>query len=96
MSTFLVERYLPGASIREVLAFAARIEAEVEHMAAEGVTVHYAGSTFIPAEESCFCRFEGPSMDAIARVNQRAAFPFARILTVVVIEPGQHCCHPPA
>jgi hypothetical protein len=96
MNTFLVERYLPGASAREVLDIAARIEAEIERMNAEGVSVRYLGSTFIPSEESCFCRFEGPSPEAVARLNQRAAIPFARIMATLVIEPGQHCSHPRA
>jgi hypothetical protein len=68
-------------------AFAARIQAETERMAAEGVTVHYLGSIFVPTEESCFCRFEGPFLEVVERVNQRAGIPFARVMGVLAIEP---------
>ena len=36
-------------------------------MAAEGVDVPYRGSTFLPDEEACFCRFEACDADAVRR-----------------------------
>jgi hypothetical protein len=71
MNVFLVERYLPGASPRKVLALSSRFEIEIDHLRAEGISIHYLGSIFVPTEESCFCRFEGPFLEVVARVNQR-------------------------
>jgi uncharacterized protein DUF4242 len=81
--TFVVERYLPGLSEAEVLVAATRIRAAVAEMAAEGIAVSYLGSTFVPADEACFCEFEGPSAEAIAQANERAALPFARVIPAV-------------
>lgn len=78
---FLVERYLPGMSTESMRAGAARAQS-----AAAGTAVRYLGSTVIPEEEACFCTFEAPSAEAVAEVNERAAFPFARIVAGVAVE----------
>jgi hypothetical protein len=75
MRLYMVERYLPGVTpdgfeeMRARIASAARVVR----------TVRYLGSTFVPEEESCFCRFEGTSLDAVRRTCEAAGVPFARI-----------------
>jgi hypothetical protein len=76
---FLVERYLPGLTTRELEEGRSRLIAATEDLAARGVRLSYLGSTFIPSEESCFCRFEGASEDDVRRACERANLPFARI-----------------
>jgi hypothetical protein len=76
---FLVERYLPGLTTKELEEGRSRLIAAIEDLAAHGVRVSYLGSTFIPSEESCFCRFEGASADDIRWACERANLPFARI-----------------
>ncbi len=83
--TFLVERYLPGISVDELRAAAARASAATAAMAAEGARVRYLGSTFLPDEETCFCQFEAPSAEAVAQVNELAEIPFARIASALRI-----------
>ena len=34
----------------------------------------------MPAEEKCFCLFEGPSQDEVRQTNERAELPFERIV----------------
>jgi Protein of unknown function (DUF4242) len=80
---YLVERYLPGATGDDFASAAARIEAAAAEMAAEGIRVRYLGSSFVPAEETCFSEFEAPSVDAVEWANERARVPFARILPAV-------------
>jgi Nickel responsive protein SCO4226-like len=82
MAGYLVERYLPGLTAAEVHAAIRRMTAVVEEMAAEGIPIRYVTSAFIPEEEACFCQFEAPSREAVAAANERAAFPYARILAV--------------
>jgi hypothetical protein len=82
MRRYMVERYLPGMTAREVDDASARLAATTEELAAEGVRVRYAGSTYLPKEESCFCRFEASSREVVERVCDRASLPFARIHAV--------------
>ncbi len=86
---YLVERYLPGATDAAAAAAAQRLEAATEQMTAEGIAVRYLGSTFIPADETCFCEFEAPSREPVEWANERANVPFARILPVVRLSPRQ-------
>jgi hypothetical protein len=79
---YLVERYLPGMTARELDDASARLAAMAQELAAEGVGVRYAGSTYLPREESCFCRFEASSREVVASVCERADVPFARIHAV--------------
>jgi hypothetical protein len=77
---YLVERYLPGATDDDVAAAADRVAAASERITTEGTPVRYLGTTFIPADETCFCEFEARSRDTVAWANERANVPFARIL----------------
>jgi hypothetical protein len=72
MPTYLVERYLPGRDRDWLEAALARLP-----RARSGVT--YLGSTYIPAEDSCFCRFEAPDAQDVRFVNELAGVPFSRI-----------------
>jgi len=41
----------------------------------------------MPEEESCFCRFEAPSLHVTALVNRLAHAPYARICAAVIFAP---------
>jgi Nickel responsive protein SCO4226-like len=79
---FMVERYLPDMTAREVDEASARLAATADVLAAEGVRVRYVGSTYLPTEQSCFCRFEASSRKVVEDVCDRARLPFARIHAV--------------
>jgi hypothetical protein len=38
------------------------------------------GSTYIPADDSCLCRFEADTADDVRDANEIAGVPFARIV----------------
>ena len=78
----MVERYLPGMTARELDDASARLAATAKELVAEGVRIRYAGSTYVPKEESCFCRFEASSREVVERACERARLPFARIHAV--------------
>jgi Protein of unknown function (DUF4242) len=82
MRKFMVERYLPGMTGREVDQASARLEATAEELAAKGIGVRYGGSTYLPKEQSCFCRFEASSREVVEDICDRARLPFARIHSV--------------
>jgi hypothetical protein len=77
---YLVERYLPGVTDGQLDEAGERLAAAAKRLAADGVEVRYVGSTFVPEEESCFCRFEGASRDEVERACVHAGVPFARIV----------------
>ena len=89
MAVYLVERYLPGLTAADVRAAIQRATAVAEEMAADGIPIRLLTSAFIAEEEACFCQFEAPSREAVAAANERAAFPFARILAVDLASGGQ-------
>ena len=84
-----MERYLPGLTAADVRTAVRRTTAVAEEMPAEGVPIRYLTSAFIAEEEACFCQFEAPSREAVAAANERAAFPYARILAVDLASGGQ-------
>jgi hypothetical protein len=77
---YLVERYLPGVTADELDDASARLAAAARSLAAQGVELRYVGSTFVPDEESCFCRFDSADADDVRRACEQAGVPFARIL----------------
>ena len=83
---YVVERYLPGLHRSDLLRGLLRLEQGSEETE-RGAEVRYLGSTIVLRDEACFCRFEGPSSDAVAEVNRRAGLPFARIVPEVTVHP---------
>jgi hypothetical protein len=41
--------------------------------------VRYLRSTFVPADEKCYCLFEGSSKEAVEAAQTRADIPFEHI-----------------
>ena len=80
MSHYLVERHLPGITESQLGAAAGRAKETTAAMRQEGTPVRYLRSTFTPAEEKCYCLFEGPSAEAVERAQVRAELPFERIV----------------
>ena len=72
MKKYMVERYLPGITAGNSTRRARRLAAAAQELAAQGVEVRYIGSTFLPEEESCFCRFEGPAAADVRRACELA------------------------
>lgn len=87
MNEYLVERYLPSVTDGQLDDASTRLAAAAIELAAEGVDVRYIGSTFIPEEESCLCRFEASDANAVRRACERAGVELARIVQTRDIPP---------
>jgi hypothetical protein len=72
MPNYLVERYLPGRD-------RAWLEAALARLPQDDSGVTYLGSTYVPAEDSCFCRFEASDAEDVRFANELARVPFSRI-----------------
>ena len=82
MPTYLVERYLPGRN-RDWL------EAALGRLRTQGRRAAHLGSTYIPADDACFSRFEAETADDVRDANEIAGVPFARIVATEEIGIGQ-------
>jgi hypothetical protein len=86
---YLVERYLPDITAGQLDEASERLAAAARGLAAQGVEVRYIGSTFVPEEESCFCRFEGAAADDVRCACEQAGVPFARIVETHDFSPSK-------
>ena len=82
----MIERYLPGVGPDALADAVGRTAAAAVELTRRGVPVRYLGSTFVPGEEVCFCRFEGCDGEAVREANRLARAPFWRIVEAVFIE----------
>ena len=83
MSVYVAERYLPGITHEQLLAAAHRAKLVTAQMSAEGTPVTYLRSTFLAADQTCYCLFEGPSEHTVKQANDRAEIPYERIVAAV-------------
>ena len=88
MLRFLVERYLPGATQEALRESSRQLTEAADALAAGGESIRYLGTTFVPAEESCFSCFESASDVAVRRTLEAAGVPYARILVTEAVRPG--------
>jgi hypothetical protein len=75
MPNYLVERYLPGRD-------RSWLEATLARLPVDSDVFVYLGSTYVPSDDSCFCRFEAESVDDVRDANDLAGVPYARIVAV--------------
>jgi hypothetical protein len=80
LETFLVERYLPGPALEQLLGSLGRLKVESERLAASGTPVRYLGSLVLAEEETCLCQFEACSREAVEQANRSAHAPYARVV----------------
>jgi hypothetical protein len=77
----MVERLWPGATSESVREVVDQLQARCRQLAADGIPVRYLGATFIPADESLSCRFDGTAQ-AVRAAHQLAGIPFDRLLII--------------
>lgn len=83
--TYLVERYWPGVTSELLLEALGRGRRVMEEMNGEGVPIRGISCTLIPGEEVVFSVYEGPSADAVRRLNERAGIPVSRIVEAIAV-----------
>jgi hypothetical protein len=79
----VAECFWPGVNTADIEAADVRARLSAEALALQGDPVAYLGSLLFPADEVVFFEFSSLSADAVRRVSERAAIPFARIVESV-------------
>ena len=80
MSVYMVERDLPGITMEQLGAAQKAAITTSPQFSAEGKSVRYLRSTFVPDEAKCMCLFEAGSADLVEQVNRAAQIPFTRVV----------------
>jgi hypothetical protein len=93
---YLVERYLAVPDPAALAASVTRLAQACHATAGSAEPVRYLHSTFVPADDTCFCLFQAASSEAVRAVNTLAGFGFDRISDARVIRPTdeQHSVGP--
>jgi hypothetical protein len=88
MSTFVAIRTMPGVTPDALAGAGARVKSCAAGMQAEGTDVRWLRSFFLPESSQTHCYFEGPSLQAVRDLNERAGLPYDRIVEVAEMTPS--------
>ncbi len=87
MPVYMVDRDLPGIKM-EQLAAAQKAAIELgQKMTAQGKSVRYIRSAFVPGEAHCMCLFEAANPEIVKELNETAKIPFKRIVEAMDLTP---------
>ena len=96
VEVFVVERYLPGSTDRQLREETDRLSSAARDMTADGRQITFLGSTFVAAEEYCFCRFESSCTAAdVERACELAGVSYARIVAGRELDPSRTVANEP-
>jgi hypothetical protein len=87
MPVYMVERVLPGLKMDQLAEAQKRAIQAGKELTAEGKTVKYIRSMFVPNEGRCMCLFEASNPDLVREANERAKVPFTRIVPAEDLSP---------
>jgi hypothetical protein len=84
---YMADRNLPGITL-EQLAALQKVAIEMsQRFTAEGKSMRYIRSTFVPSESRCMTLFEAPNAKLVQEVNEAAGLPFTRIIEALELTP---------
>jgi hypothetical protein len=87
MTTYMVDRDLPGITM-DALGAAQRSAIDTaERYRTSGRDVRYIRSTFVPGESHCMCLFEAPSAQDVMDLNDEAKIPYTRVTEALDLTP---------
>ncbi len=87
MSVYMVERDLPGITLDQLAAAQKAAIQTSQQFSAEGKTVRYIRSTFVPDEARCMCLFEASNKELVKEVNDTAKIPYTRVVSALDLTP---------
>lgn len=87
MTTWMVERELPGMDQAGLAKAQAAAISEAEAMRGRGVEVRYLKSIWAPERERCMCLFEAGSAEDVKALNDAAGLPYAGVTAAAELAP---------
>lgn len=87
MPVYMVERDLPGIEMDQLAAAQKAAIATSEKFTAEGKSVRYIRTTFVPGEAHCMCLFEAANPELVKEVNDTANIPYTRVVEALDLTP---------
>lgn len=87
MAMYVVKRNLPGITPEALQSAGLRAKTCCSQMSAEGESITWVRSYFLPATAQTHCYFNAASKEAVEEANMRANIPFSEILEVVELTP---------
>ena len=88
MPVFMVERDLKGITMDQLAGAQKAAIQTGKDMTAQGRTVRYIRSTFVPGESRCMCLFDATNAEDVRKVNEAAQLPFSRIVEALDLTPA--------
>ncbi len=85
---YLVERDLPNIEMEDLANAQKRAILSGKELTAQGKTVRYIRSMFVPGESKCMCLFEAPNPEHVREANERASIPYTRIVEAMDLTPS--------
>jgi hypothetical protein len=83
MPEYIAERYEPGATREQVEADASRLAAATGKLHAEGQSIEFLGSTFVPGDEATLSRFVSSSAELVETAHRLASVPVERVVAAL-------------
>jgi uncharacterized protein DUF4242 len=79
VTTFVVERTLPGLTEKHLVALRKALGEASRRLSRDGEPIRYIQSNYEGGRARCICTFEASSRAAVIRVNEVAQVPFLSI-----------------
>src|ERR1700712_1068432 len=77
----MAERYWPGAAAAAVRESVSRLRGKCDELTDGGIPIRYLGATFVPADESLSCRFDGTAQ-AVRTAYELSNATFDRLVVI--------------
>ena len=87
MAVYMADRDLPGITMEQLAAAQQAAIKTSEEFTAEGKSVRYIRSMFVPEEDHCMCLFESDSPELVKQVNDKAGIPYTRVVKAMDLTP---------
>jgi cell fate regulator YaaT (PSP1 superfamily) len=87
MSTYMVERELPGISLGQLADAQKAAIATSKEFSKQGKPVEYIRSMYVPGEDKVMCLFKAENADTVKQVNDTAKIPYKRVVEAMDLTP---------
>ena len=88
MNIYIADRNLPGVTLEQLAAAQKEAIETSQRFTAEGKSVRYVRTAWVPSESHVMCMFEALDAQLVRDVNEAAGIPFSRIVEAMDLSPA--------